>query len=71
MGRDPRVSFGLRLAALRKGKGWSQLALELESGVARSYIGEVERGRRNIGLINICRLAEALGVTPSKLMSFE
>lgn len=71
MGGDPRVSFGLRLVALRKAKGWSQLGLESESGIARSYIGEVERGRRNIGLINICRLAKALGVPPAKLMSFD
>lgn len=71
MERDPRRPFGLRLAALRKAKGWSQLTLELESGIARSYIGGVENGRRNISLINICRLAAALQVTPSNLMSFD
>lgn len=70
MGSDPRISFGLRVVALRKAKGWSQLTLEVESGIARSYIGGVEKGRRNIGLINICRLAKALGVPPSKLMEF-
>lgn len=71
MRRDPRVLFGRRLAALRADKGWSQERLSLESGVARSYLGGVERGHRNIALINICRLAEALGVPPAKLLMFE
>jgi len=40
----------------------------LESGLARSYLGGVERGQRNIALLNIYRLAETLGVTPSSLL---
>lgn len=44
--------------------------LALESGIARSYLGGVERGQRNIALINICRLAEALQISPSILMDF-
>ena len=67
---DPLESFGRRLAECRKAKGWSQERLSLESGVARSYLGGVERGQRNIALINICRLADALGVTPAELMDF-
>ena len=63
--------FGKRLVELRKAKGWSQEALSLESGVARSYLGGVERGQRNIALVNICRLAEALEVAPSELLVFE
>jgi transcriptional regulator with XRE-family HTH domain len=63
--------FGKRLVELRKAKGWSQEALSLESGVARSYLGGVERGQRNIALVNICRLAEALEVPPSELLNFK
>ncbi|HYD60363.1 MAG TPA: helix-turn-helix transcriptional regulator [Noviherbaspirillum sp.] len=62
--------FGKRLTELRKAKGWSQEKLSLESGIARSYLGGVERGQRNIALINICRLAATLGVKPSELMEF-
>lgn len=62
--------FGKRLVELRKGKGWSQEALALESGIARSYLGGVERGQRNIALVNICRLAEALEVSPPTLLEF-
>jgi transcriptional regulator with XRE-family HTH domain len=68
---DPRILFGERLIELRKAKGWSQERLSLESGVTRSYLGGVERGQRNIALVNICRLAEALSVSPSVLLRFE
>lgn len=68
---DARKQFGKRLAALRKARGWSQEALALESGIARSYLGGVERGQRNIALVNICRLAEALEVKPGELFEFD
>ena len=57
--------FGRRLVELRKAKGWSQEKLSLESGLARSYLGGVERGQRNIALLNICRLAETLEISPA------
>ena len=68
---DPRAKFGKRLAECRKAKGWSQERLSLESGVARSYLGGVERGQRNVALVNICRLAHALGIPPARLMVFD
>jgi transcriptional regulator with XRE-family HTH domain len=68
--KDPRALFGQRVAYLRKQIGWSQEKLALESGIARSYLGGVERGQRNIALVNICRLADALSVNPSELMQF-
>jgi DNA-binding XRE family transcriptional regulator len=68
MTTDPRAIFGLRLIEVRKAKGWSQERLALESGLARSYLGGVERGQRNIALLNIYKLAEALAVTPGSLM---
>ncbi len=67
---DPRLLFGRHLAQMRRSRGWSQEKLALESGVARSYLGGVERGQRNIALVNICRLAETLGIKPSELMDF-
>ena len=62
--------FGRHLAMLRKEKGWSQERLALESGLARSYLGGVERGQRNIALLNICRLAVALELRPNSLLEF-
>jgi transcriptional regulator with XRE-family HTH domain len=68
MQTDPRVSFGQRLAQARKAKNWSQERLALESGIARSYLGGVERGQRNIALLNICRLADTFGLSAASLM---
>lgn len=68
--KDPLVLFGHRVVYLRKQLGWSQEKLALESGLARSYLGGVERGQRNIALVNICRLAEALSVEPAELLQF-
>jgi transcriptional regulator with XRE-family HTH domain len=68
---DPRLLFGKKLAQLRKARGWSQEKLALESGLARSYLGGIERGQRNIALLNIFRLAETLKVPASALMDFE
>lgn len=65
---DPRVIFGRQLAALRREAGISQEALALESGLARSYLSGVERGQRNIALLNICRLASALAIPPAELL---
>ena len=68
---NPRVLFGKRLAEIRRQKGWSQEKLALESGIARSYLGGVERGQRNIALVNICKLAETLQVSVGDLFDFD
>lgn len=70
MDYDPLELFGKRVVELRKAKGWSQEKLALESGLARSYVGGIERGQRNIALYNICVLAATLGVAPSEMLAF-
>jgi ribosome-binding protein aMBF1 (putative translation factor) len=60
--------FGERVRELRKHKGLSQEALALACALDRTYIGSVERGERNISLINIHRIAEALGVSGNDLL---
>jgi len=62
--------FGLRLAEIRKARGWSQEKLALESGLARSYLGGVERGQRNIAVLNILKLARSLDCEPGDLLRF-
>jgi transcriptional regulator with XRE-family HTH domain len=66
---DPCRVFGSRLNEIRRGRGWSQERLASESGLARSYIGGVERGQRNIALRNICKLADALRLSPAVLLA--
>lgn len=67
---DPLERFGRHVAALRRAKGLSQERLALESGLARSYLSGIERGVRNLSLMNICVLAKALGCPPAQLLAF-
>ena len=67
---NPLQLFGQHLAKLRKERGLSQERLALESGLARSYVGGIERGQRNVALINICVLADTLGVAPAEMLDF-
>ena len=65
--RRVKQRFGAHLRRLRSSKGLSQEALALGSGLDRSYVGGVERGERNVSLVNIHRIAEALQVKPGEL----
>jgi len=56
------TEFGGRVSALRLIRGLSQQQLANKTGMHRTYIGGVERGERNISLLNIHKLAVALGV---------
>ena len=52
--------FGERVREARDRRGWSQEQLAAEAGLDRTYVGSVERGERNIALLNINKLALAL-----------
>ena len=61
-------SFGDNVRAIRKDRHYSQEKLAALCRLDRTYIGGVERGERNISLLNVCKLARVLGVTPAELM---
>jgi len=67
---DIKKSLGLRIRRLRLSKGLTQEQLAHLSGISRQYIGDVERGERNIAIVNIEKIARALGVTLSELFDF-
>jgi transcriptional regulator with XRE-family HTH domain len=60
--------IGQNLKKARLAKGWSQEQLSFESGLHRTYVGAVERGERNITVINLRKLASVLGVTLAALV---
>jgi transcriptional regulator with XRE-family HTH domain len=59
---DIRTTFGRRVRELREKQGWSQEQLAERCGLHRTYVGGIERGERNPALLNIGRIARALGV---------
>jgi transcriptional regulator with XRE-family HTH domain len=61
--------FGKQIRKLRREQGLSQEELALEAKLDRTYIGGVERGERNVSLLNIMKIAKALGVSPDELFS--
>lgn len=65
---DVLIQFGARLRTTRQKEGISQERLAELAGLHRTYVSSVERGKRNISLLNIERLATALGVAMSDLM---
>ena len=60
--------FGLRVKSARLSMGLSQEKLAFECDLDRTYISSIERGKRNLSLINIHKLATALGVNASALV---
>jgi len=64
----PKAVFGRRLRQLRSARGLSQEELADLAGLDRTYVSGCERGKRNISLENIYRLASALGVDAAELL---
>ncbi|MDE7076240.1 MAG: helix-turn-helix domain-containing protein [Clostridia bacterium] len=66
-----KESLGKRIKILRNEIGISQEELADRAEIDRTYITSVECGKRNISIVNIEKIAKALGVTLSKLFDFE
>ena len=64
---DIRERFGFAVKARREELKLTQEDLAEKSGIHRTYLSDVERGARNLSLINIERLAKALALSMSEL----
>lgn len=67
---DVKALFGERVRELRQNKGWSQEEFAAKANLDRSYVGCIERGERNVSIENICKIADALGVSPGSLFDW-
>lgn len=70
MGTVPRIliRFGERVRTERMRRSLSQEELGERAGVHRTYVGMIERGEKNITLLNIEKLSRALGIRVSSLV---
>ena len=67
--KDLLLLLGRRVHELRAAKTWSQEEFAHVSGLHRTYIGQIERGEKNISFANLLKIAGVLGVTMSELLS--
>ena len=59
---------GINIRKYREKKSWSQEQLALEADLHRAYIGQIERGEKNIGLVNLEKIAKALKISIEMLI---
>lgn len=68
---DIRTEFGQRVRELRARRSMSQEILADRAGLDRTYISGVERGKRNVSILNIEKIAAALQVPVAYMFSGE
>ena len=65
---DINKEVGLNIRKIREDKGLSQEKLAALADLHRTYIGQIERGEKNIGLKNLEKIAKALNVNIKDLL---
>lgn len=65
---DWRSIFGGNVRRVRQERGLTQEQLAFEASIDLTYLGGIERGRRNPSLLVIARIAEGLGIQPAELL---
>lgn len=63
------MAFGAALREVRRNKGISQEEVAHRSGIDRSYLGAIERGEQNCGLLHLAKIAGALNITIADLLT--
>ena len=67
---DVRIKIGQRIKHLREISSMSQKDLAYSADLDRSYIASVENGSRNISIVNIEKIANALNVTLKEFFNY-
>jgi len=65
---DIRTRLGHNIRQLREAKGWSQEDYADRAGIHRTYVSDIERGRRNPTITVVEKLAKPFGVSPGSLL---
>lgn len=68
--KDILKLVGARVRTLRKNRGLSQESLGEKGGFHFSYIGQIERGEKNVSLLNLAKIANALDVNVAQLFTY-
>jgi transcriptional regulator with XRE-family HTH domain len=69
MPADLLIRLGDRIRKLRKKRGWTQVEMAEKVGIDRSFLADVERGKRNVSILNLDLMAKGLKVSLSQLFS--
>ncbi len=65
---DINKEVGFNIRKIREDKGLSQEKLAELADLHRAYVGQIERGEKNIGIKNLEKIAKALGVNIKDLL---
>jgi HTH-type transcriptional regulator, competence development regulator len=66
--RKLNKAFGAALRDVRKKHNLSQLKISSRSGVDRTYMSDLEQGKKGPSLETVIRLAKAIGISPAELV---
>lgn len=69
MPSDVRVRFGERVRHLRRERGWTQEDMSEHLGIDRSYLADIERGKRNASLLMLDSIAQGFGISLQRLFA--
>ncbi len=69
MPADLLIRLGDRIRKLRKKHGWTQVVFAERVGIDRSFLADVERGKRNVSILNLDLISKGLKISLSRLVS--
>jgi transcriptional regulator with XRE-family HTH domain len=62
------IALGKRISSLRRRKGWTQVEMAAYLGINRGHLSDLEKGKREIGLLMLQVIAKGLDTTMEKLL---